>query len=100
MIWVCVCCSIKEQGLYDYVIFNDDLEDAFAQLTLVARRALAGQVGNGSGSISGPVTLVADEDPAAAASTSSAEPPAEPPADQANVRPLPLPCMCKSWGFD
>lgn len=64
-------CSIKEPGLYDYVIFNDDLEDAFAQLTLVARRALAGQEGNGSGSISGPVTLVADKDPDSAAETSA-----------------------------
>lgn len=56
-------CSIKEPGLYDYVIFNDDLEDAFAQLVVVARRALAGQQGNGSGSISGPVTLVAEDEP-------------------------------------
>ena len=36
-------CSIKEPGLYDYVIFNDDLEDAFAQLVLVAKRALSGK---------------------------------------------------------
>jgi guanylate kinase len=66
---LCVC-SIKEPGLYDYVIFNDDLEDAFAQLVVVARRALAGQQGNGSGSISGPVTLVAEEEP----STSQQQP--------------------------
>ena len=55
-------CSIKEPGLYDYVIFNDDLEDAFAQLVLVAKRALSGKQGNGSRSITGPVTLVAEED--------------------------------------
>ena len=87
------CCSIKEPGLYDYVIFNDDLEDAFAQLTLVARRALAGQEGNGSGSISGPVTLVADEEPIAAEAAQdgpSAEPSATPQADQASVRSLQL----------
>ena len=55
-------CSIKEPGLYDYVIFNDDLEDAYAQLVLVAKRALSGKQGNGSPSITGPVTLVAEED--------------------------------------
>ena len=38
--------SIKEPGLYDYVIFNDDLDEAFSQLATVARRALAGQVGS------------------------------------------------------
>ncbi len=66
--------SIKEPGLYDYVIFNDDLEEAFSQLATVARRALAGQVGNGSGTIAGPVTLVAEDEPgsnAAAAETSA-----------------------------
>ncbi|CAL8470025.1 g9567 [Coccomyxa elongata] len=79
--------SIKEPGLYDYVIFNDDLDEAFAQLTLVARRALAGQQGNGSGSISGPVTLVADEEPETAAEGPSGQPSAAPqavPAPQAD----------------
>ena len=64
--------SIKEPGLYDYVIFNDDLDEAFSQLATVARRALAGQVGNGSGSIAGPVTLVAEDEPAQTAAESSA----------------------------
>ena len=59
-------CRIKEPGLYDYVIFNDDLEDAFAQLLLVAKRALSGKQGNGSQSITGPVTLVAEEEPSKA----------------------------------
>ena len=59
-------CSIKEPGLYDYVIFNDDLEDAFAQLVLVAKRALSGNQGTGSPSITGPVTLVAEEEPSQA----------------------------------
>lgn len=59
-------CSIKEPGLYDYVIFNDELEDAFAQLMLVAKRALSGKQGNGSQSITGPVTLVAEEEPSKA----------------------------------
>ncbi|KAK9809154.1 hypothetical protein WJX72_010332 [[Myrmecia] bisecta] len=40
--------SIKEPGLYDYVIFNDDLEEATLQLTSVAERALAGKIGNGT----------------------------------------------------
>ena len=44
------------------MIFNDDLDEAYAQLATVARRALAGQSGNGSGSIAGPVTLVAEEE--------------------------------------
>ena len=66
------CCSIKEPGLYDYVIFNDDLEDAFAQLVLVAKRALSGKTGNGSQSITGPVTLVAEEEPSKSAEASAA----------------------------
>lgn len=66
------CCSIKEPGLYDYVIFNDDLEDAFAQLVLVAKRALSGKTGNGSQSITGPVTLVAEEEPIKSAEASAA----------------------------
>ena len=37
-------CSIKEPGLYDYIIFNDDVEEAFRQLASVAERALRGQV--------------------------------------------------------
>ncbi len=65
-------CSIKEPGLYDYVIFNDDLEDAYAQLVLVAKRALSGMQGNGSRSITGPVTLVAEEDSLQAMEPSSA----------------------------
>lgn len=36
--------SIKEQDLYDYVIFNEDVEEAFRQLASVAERALRGQV--------------------------------------------------------
>ena len=66
------CCSIKEPGLYDYVIFNDDLEDAFAQLVLVAKRALSGKTGNGSQSITGPVTLVAEEEPSKSAEAPAA----------------------------
>ena len=69
------CCSIKEPGLYDYVIFNDDLEDAFAQLVLVAKRALSGKTGNGSQSITGPVTLVAEEDPSKAEASAAAAAP-------------------------
>ena len=67
-------CSIKEPGLYDYVIFNDDLEDAFAQLVLVAKRALSGKTGNGSQSITGPVTLVAEEEPSKSAEAAAAAP--------------------------
>ena len=37
-------CSIKELGLYDYIIFNEDVEEAFRQLASVAERALRGQV--------------------------------------------------------
>ncbi len=35
--------SIKEPGLYDYIIFNEDVEEAFRQLASVAGRALRGQ---------------------------------------------------------
>lgn len=55
----------------------------------MARRALAGQQGNGSGSISGPVTLVADEEPETAAEGPSGQPSAAPLAVPAAVR-LPL----------
>lgn len=41
--WPCGC-SIKEPGLYDYIIFNDDVEEAFRQLASVTERALRGQV--------------------------------------------------------
>jgi hypothetical protein len=37
--------SVKEAGLYDYVIVNNDLEAAYTQLAAVAQRALAGEVG-------------------------------------------------------
>jgi hypothetical protein len=50
---------MNEPGLYDYVIFNEKLEEAFQQLTIIAQRALDGQVGNGTGQ--GPVTLVPDD---------------------------------------
>ncbi len=35
--------SIKEPGLYDYIIFNEEVEEAFRQLASVAERALRGQ---------------------------------------------------------
>ena len=37
-------CSINENGLFDYVIFNQDLDEALQRLASIARRALAGQV--------------------------------------------------------
>eukprot|EP00884_Botryococcus_braunii_P022818 jgi/Botrbrau1/921/Bobra.0167s0034.1 len=51
--------SMNEMGLYDYVIFNDKLEEALQQLLIVAQRALDGHVGNGTGQ--GPVTLVPED---------------------------------------
>ena len=93
------CCSIKEPGLYDYVIFNDDLEDAFAQLVLVAKRALSGKTGNGSQSITGPVTLVAEEEPSKAAEASAA---AAAPATAASAQASRLehPCMAAGRHLD
>jgi guanylate kinase len=37
--------SVEEPGLYDYVIVNNDLDAAYKQLTAVAQRCLAGEVG-------------------------------------------------------
>ncbi len=36
---------MDEDGLYDYVVVNDELDKAFEELTLIAERALAGEVG-------------------------------------------------------
>ncbi|KAK9830639.1 hypothetical protein WJX81_008303 [Elliptochloris bilobata] len=83
--------SIKEPGLYDYIIFNDDVEEAFRQLASVAERALRGQVGNGSGPGSGVVTLVADEDAAvggAAAANPDPNPAHDGAAGHAETAPL------------
>ena len=35
-------CSVNERGLYDYLIINDNLEAAVAQLREVAHRAVLG----------------------------------------------------------
>ena len=37
--------SMEEDGLYDYVIVNDELDKAFEELSLIAGRALAGEIG-------------------------------------------------------
>ncbi len=37
--------SMEEDGLYDYVIVNDELDKAFEELLLIAGRALAGEIG-------------------------------------------------------
>lgn len=36
---------MDEDGLYDYVIVNDELDKAFEELTLIAERAQAGEIG-------------------------------------------------------
>jgi len=38
--------SIEEKSLYDHVIYNDRVDQAFAQLSQVAKRALAGETGS------------------------------------------------------
>ena len=43
--WPATLCSMDEDGLYDYVIVNDELDKAFEELTLIAERALAGEIG-------------------------------------------------------
>ena len=43
--WYQPLCSMDEDGLYDYVIVNDELDKASEELTLIAERALAGEVG-------------------------------------------------------
>ena len=39
---------MNEEGLYDYVVFNNELEDALAQLRDIADQALAGLSGQGA----------------------------------------------------
>ena len=39
---------MDEEGLYDFVIFNGDLDDALAQLREIADQALAGLAGQGT----------------------------------------------------
>ena len=43
--WSHVPCSIQEEGLYDHVIYNDNLEEASQQLAEIAERALNGETG-------------------------------------------------------
>jgi guanylate kinase len=45
--------SIKEPGLYDCVIVNADLEQAYRQLSAIAQRALAGEIGGPESSAAG-----------------------------------------------
>lgn len=35
-------CSLNEKGLYDYLIINDNLEEAVAKLRAIAARCAAG----------------------------------------------------------
>ena len=51
---------MKEEGLYDYVIVNESVDEAFRQLQSVATRALAGRTGHQAGA-GGPLTLVAKD---------------------------------------
>ena len=39
--------SLSEEGLYDYVVYNDLLDESAAQLAAIAQSALEGKVGNG-----------------------------------------------------
>ena len=41
-------CSVNEEGLYDYVVFNKEVEDALAQLKDIAEQALQGLSGQGA----------------------------------------------------
>ena len=43
--WICQSGSIEEEGLYDHVIYNDNLEEAFQELAALAERALSGDTG-------------------------------------------------------
>ena len=38
-------CSVDEKGLYDHVVSNDNIEQAFAELEQIAKRALDGEIG-------------------------------------------------------
>lgn len=37
---------MEEQSLYDHVVYNDSVDQAFLQLSQVAQRALAGETGS------------------------------------------------------
>ncbi len=39
----CYVASINEKGLYDYLLINDDLDEAVSRLAAIAARAAAGQ---------------------------------------------------------
>lgn len=65
--------SVKEAGLYDCVIVNNNLEDAYRQLVAVAKRALAGEVGPSLGSPRGSPTAAAAAAAAGGAGAASAD---------------------------
>lgn len=48
------CCSLSEPGLWDYVITNETMEGTGKQLSDIAGRALAGQIGNGIAELQDP----------------------------------------------
>lgn len=47
---------MKEDGMYDYIICNDNLESAVQHLASIAQRALAGETRNGAGTMATTLT--------------------------------------------
>ena len=41
-------CSVNEEGLYDYVVFNHEVEEALTELKNIAEQALQGLSGQGA----------------------------------------------------
>lgn len=73
--------SAKEPGLYDYIIINSDLDEAYHQLASVARSALAGEVGGPEGSAgtgTAPAAAAAGAAAVTAGAAAAAAPGAEP----------------------
>ncbi|KAL4440067.1 hypothetical protein ABPG75_003068 [Micractinium tetrahymenae] len=58
--------SVKEAGLYDYVVVNGELDEAYRQLSAIAQRALAGEVGGPESSGAGAAAAAAATAAAAA----------------------------------
>ena len=49
-------CSMREAGLWDYVVVNDDLEETMKEMSAIAQRCLLGRVGNATDKPAPPTT--------------------------------------------
>ena len=47
---------MREAGLWDYVVVNDDLEETMKEMSAIAQRCLLGRVGNATDKPAPPTT--------------------------------------------